>query len=381
MLIGNPGKYVGIILGVAFAAFLIAQQASIFCGLMILTASQVRDVHGVDIWVMDPSVRYIDDILPLPVTADKRIQGVTGVEWATKFYKSLARARLPDNQGSFQQVILLGCDDSYFIGGPKKMIRGDVENLKQADAFIVDDAGYEQLWPKDGKNYQLGKTLEMNDRRGILVGVCEASRTFQTFPIVYTRFQNAIQYSPNERRNVTFVLAKAKTVSGEDHQKTIKDVCDRITKQTGFKAVPHSEFIKMTISWFMANTGIPINFGMMVLMGFIVGTAVAGQTFYLFTVDNIRQFGALKAMGTTNMKIVGMVLSQALQVGFIGLGLGLGGAATFGWLTAGSSKLAFWMWWPVPIITIVAVLLIIFIASIFSLWKALSVEPAIVFKG
>ncbi len=82
----------------------------------------------------------------------------------------------------------------------------------------------------------------------------------------------------------------------------------------------------------MLYTGIPINFGITAFLGFLVGTAIAGQTFYNFTLENLRQFGALKAMGATNFRIVSMILLQALIVGLLGYGLGVGLASVFGWL-------------------------------------------------
>ncbi len=78
----------------------------------------------------------------------------------------------------------------------------------------------------------------------------------------------------------------------------------------------------MTIKYYLLYTGIPFNFGITALLGFLVGTAIAGQTFYNFTIENIKQFGALKAMGTTNTRIVGMILLQALVVGLLGYGTG-----------------------------------------------------------
>ena len=69
-------------------------------------------------------------------------------------------------------------------------------------------------------------------------------------------------------------------------------------------------------------TGIPINFGITAFLGFLVGTAIAGQTFYNFTLENLKQFGALKAMGATNGRIVQMILLQALVVGLLGYGIG-----------------------------------------------------------
>ena len=112
-----------------------------------------------------------------------------------------------------------------------------------------------------------------------------------------------------------------------------------------------------------------------------MGTAIAGQTFYLFTVENIRQFGTLKAMGTSNLRIVGMVMLQALQVGAIGYCLGVGGAAGFGWLMKQNTRLAFLMPWQVPVITAIAVMVMILLSSLLSIRKVLVVEPAIVFKG
>ncbi len=372
MLIGNPAKYLGIVLGVAFASLLIAQQASIFCGLMLLTTSQIQDVQGVSIWVMDANVQFIDDLKPMSENDLYRVRGVQGVDWAVRFYKGLARARLDD--GNYQQVILLGLDDSTLVGAPRKILAGSLSDLLQPDAIIMDDAGYKQLWPKD-KTYQIGRVFEMNDRRGVLVGVCEASRTFQTFPIVYTRYSQATLFAPSERKVMSFILAQGEPgLSSEE-------VCRRIHEQTGLGAHTREKFMSMTLWYFMEKTGIPVNFFITVLLGFIVGTAIAGQTFYLFTVENLKQFGALKAMGASNIRIMGMVLFQAIQVGLIGYGLGIGTAAWFGYKMQGASKLAFYMWWPVPLGTAVAVLVMILLTSLVCVRKALVVDPAIVFKG
>ncbi len=371
MLIGNRAKYLGIIFGIMFAALLIAQQSSIFCGLMLMTTGQIQDVKGASIWVMDPNVQFIDDIKPLKDEDLFRVRGVQGIDWAVKFYKGLARARL--DTGNFQQVILLGLDDGTFVGAPQEMILGHWDDLRRPDALIIDDAGFQQLWP--GEPFSVGKIFEMNDRRGVLVGVCKASRTFQTFPVMYTRFNQAVQFAPAERKVLSFILAEPQPGV------SVEQACRRITEQTGLQAISRQQFTEKTIWYFMKETGIPLNFGITVLLGFIVGTAIAGQTFYLFTVENLKQFGALKAMGTSNLRIVGMVLFQGFQVGVIGYCLGLGLAALFGHFTQYNAKLGFYMWWPIPLITAAAVLFIVMLTSMLCVRKVLSVEPAIVFKA
>ena len=134
------------------------------------------------------------------------MRGVPGVEWAVRLYKGLARGRLAD--GSFQQIILLGLDDTSMVGAPAEMIVGSVADLRRPDAIIMDEAGYKQLWP--GEPLKVGKVFEMNDRRAQIVGICKARPTFQTFPVVYTRYSQATRFVPNERRLLSFVLAQPK---------------------------------------------------------------------------------------------------------------------------------------------------------------------------
>ncbi|MBL8799879.1 MAG: FtsX-like permease family protein [Planctomycetia bacterium] len=371
MLMGDRLKYLGIIFGVAFAALLIAQQSAIFRGVMQMTASRIADVAEPDIWVMNRTVQHIDDIQPLSENALYRVRGVSGVAWAARFYKSQARARLAD--GNFQQMTLLGLDDATLVGAPRQMLLGSLDDLRQPDAVVMDEAGYAHLWPDEPR--ALGRIFEMNDRRAVLVGICKASLSFEGFPILYARYSQAVLYAPSERKVLSFILVK-----GQDGV-PVAEVCQRIREQTGLKALSRDEFAWTTIAYYWEKTGIPLNFGITVLLGFLVGVAIAGQTFYTFTLENLKQFGALKAMGLSNTRLVGMILLQALVVGSIGYGLGVGLAALFGELTHGSAKLAFFMPWQVLLVTAGAVLAIVMLASLLSIRRVLVLEPAIVFRG
>jgi putative ABC transport system permease protein len=338
---------------------------------MRLTISQIRDIRGAEIWVMDPNVQFVDDIKPISENDLYRVRGVDGVDWAVRLYKGLSRARMAD--GGFQQVILLGLDDATLVGAPQQLLVGSLDELRRPDAVIMDRRGYERLWP--GQPIETGKTFEMNDRRALLVGVCEASRTFQTFPVLYTRYSQATQFAPPERKVMSFILAQNKPAV------PAAEVCRRIQQQTGLRALTRHDFTWATIGYYMTRTGIPINFGITVLLGFLVGTAIAGQTFYLFTVENLRQFATLKALGLGNQRIVSMILLQALIVGLIGYGLGVGLAALFGQAVQNTSRLAFFMPWQVLAGTGAAVLLIVLLSSLLSIHRVLVLEPAMVFKG
>ena len=379
MLTGDRAKYFGLVFGVTFAALLMSQQLSIFVGIMKRTGSQILDVRDADIWVMDNKVRYIDEVPGMPDTELQRVRGVPGVQWAERLYKGQARVRLPS--GDFRTVILFGVDDATLVGAPQEMIVGQVGDLRQPDAVIIDKAGYEYLWPEDvpslkAEGYQLGKVFEMNDHRCILVGVCKASAPFQTMPVMYTAYSQTTWYVPRERDTMSFVLAKPEP-GLDPHQ-----VCRNIEERTGRMALTRDQFFWKTIGYFLSSTGIPVNFGITIFLGFFVGVAIAGQTFYLFTVENLRQFGSLKAMGLSNARIVGMILLQALVVGLIGYALGVGLTAIYFFATNQRTQLAgLNMIWEVMAGTGAAVLLIVVLASLVSIRKVLILEPAVVFRG
>jgi putative ABC transport system permease protein len=372
MLTGDRSKYFGLIFGVTFATFLMTQQTSVFMGIITRTASQIIDVRDADIWVMDNKVRYIDEVPGLPATDLERVRGVSGVEWAVKLYKGQVRARL--NDGNFRTIILLGLDDTTLVGAPQQMLAGQVGELRQPDAVIVDKAGYEYLWP--GEPYRLGRTFEINDRRAVLVGVCKASAPFTTLPVIYTRFSQTTWYVPRERDTMSFVLVKSKPGL------TTEEVCRQIERQTGLMALTQDQFFWKTVNYFLGSTGIPVNFGITIALGFLIGVAIAGQTFYLFTIENLKQFGALKAMGLVNRRIVAMILLQALLVGAMGYGIGIGLSALFFVSFSRFTQLAgLHLHWQVMLGSCVAVMLIVVLASLLSVRRVLVLEPAVVFRG
>lgn len=375
---GDRAKYIGIILGLTFASFIIVQQAAIFVGLMTRTYGFITDTNQAAIWVMDDKVRYVDDIKPLNITELFRVRGIEGVDWAVPLFKGLVRAR--QINGEFQQVNLIGIDNATFIGEPPIMLEGKVEDLRMTDAIIVNKEGAEnqlaKVNPKTGEKrpLQVGDTLELNDNRAIVVGIADVTRTFQTQPVVYTTYRRALRYIPFERKNLSYILVQ------NNPSIPPEKLCERITRLTGLAAYTPAQFESLTVNYFLKRTGIPINFGVAIGLGFIIGVAIAGQTFYNFTLDNLRYFGTFKAMGADNTILTKMVLLQSFVVGSIGWGLGIGAASIFGIVSAGS-QLSFRMPWELYTGSYFAMMLICLFAAFISIKKVRRLEPAIVFKS
>jgi len=381
ILIGDKAKFIGIVLGLSFSSLIIVQQSSIFAGLMVRTFGFITDTSQADIWVMDKQVRFIDDVKPLRDTQLYLVRGIEGIKWAVPFYKGLLKARL--RGGNFQMCNVIGIDDSTLIGGPPRMREGEISDLRLVDAIIVNKVGADEMLAENGIYnpekkpvipLRVGEILEINDQRAQVVGICDSSRTFQSQPVIYTTYNRALNYAPPERKQLSYILVKAQDGVSP------KELCRTINARSDLAAYTNQEFKRLTFDYYMENTGIPLNFGIAVLLGVIIGMAISGQTFYNFILDNLRFLATFKAMGANNRLLTKMVLLQAVWVGFIGWGLGVGAAAVFGWFSR-NSDLSFLLMWQLYVISGVVMFLITGLSAWIGLNRVYRLDPAIVFKS
>ena len=374
MLIGDRGKYLGLIFGIAFASLLIAQQGGIFVNIMMRTASFIYEMRDVDIWVMDKQVNNLDIIEPLSDTALNIVRSVDGVKWAVPLLKTMGVAKPID--GRLNQASIIGVDNASLVGIPRKLVLGHWENLRKPNAVIIDTVGYDLLWPKDAGHYQLGKTLELNDRRAVIVGIADTMPPFTFTPIFYTRFSNALLYTNGGRKRTSFILARARDPNA------IAATVKAINNHTNFRAMSREDFITSTIGFYLKNTGIPVNFGVTVALGLIVAAVIVSLLLNMFVNDNIKQFGALKAMGVSNSRLLRIVLLQSVVVFTLGFSLGSGMAALFFHYAGNTAALkGFYLPWYILAMTAVLIFAVTILSSLFSMRRVLTIDPAIVFKG
>lgn len=370
MLFGDRAKYAMLVCGLTFCALLMTQQTSVFCGLLLWTTATIRNVR-VPVWVADSKVEQVNEVVPLREIELQRVRSVDGVQWAVPLFWSILQARLPD--GTFQAVQLTGLDSATLVGRPGRIREGNIEDLRLPNAVIVDQVAISKF-RKRGIQLHIGSTFEINDKEARVVAICETERSFLGQPYVFTTYSRALEYSPPQRKLLSFILVQPKPET--DVAGLIKD----IGRLGGLRAFSSDDFARRTIEWYFKNTGIPISFGTVVLMGIIVGIAIAGQTFYLFIHENIRFMAALKAMGAGRFLLIRMVTLQAFTVGFTGYGLGVGLAAGFGNAVLRKGEPPFYMPWQVLVFSGAVILLICVLSALVGVIKVVRAEAAMVFK-
>jgi putative ABC transport system permease protein len=382
MLFGDTAKYLMLVAGLFFATFLIVQQASVFCGLMRWTTATLKNV-GAPIFVVEERVEQVNETNPMRDTDVARVRSVSAVRWAMPLYSGIQRVRLAD--GSFKTVQLIGIDAASLAGAPARMVEGNLEDLRLPNTVVIDELATQRLSSDPGdpsKRIKIGDQFEINDVEARVVGICEAMRSFTGGPYIWTTYERALQYTPQSRKMLTAVIAAP--VEGM----TSDEAAAAIEEATGLRAYVNrdfgdnaKDFNTATVWWYVKNTGIPISFGTTVVIGFIVGVAIACQTFYAFVLDNLKHLGALKAMGMSNFRLSLMLVFQALTVGIIGFGLGLLATSAFAMGAIKNGQPPFYMPWQIPVGAFLAVQVICMLAALMGIIRLSLYEPAMVFRA
>ncbi len=367
MLFGDRTKYLTLVLSLAFATMLMNQQGAIFLGLLTQATGPLQNVGQADLWVVDPGTDWVAEYRPLSDHKLSRVRSVSGVEWAEPFFSNYAITELKN--GNFKRVQILGLSRSTLAGRPPVMVEGRVEDLWTPDAIIVEIKSKDKLG-----GVEIGDTLKINDRRAVVVGFCKARQGFESNAIIYTTFDNAMGFTPVGRKAISYILVKAKD------RAELKELQARINSLGDVTALTTDEFRIRTMSYITIATGIGFNFGITIALGFVVGLLLSASIFYQFTIENLRQFATLKALGASAWLLAAMVMIQALVVGVIGYGIGVGMAGAFTIFTIKSeSELSAKLPWELLVISMVAMLLTVMLGSVLSLKRVIRVSPGTVF--
>jgi len=372
MLMGDRAKYLMLVGGLTFASLLMTQQYGVFQGLLAWTTSHLRNMRA-SLWVVEAHVEYANETKALRDTDVNRVRSVAGVDFAVPMYQGVVKAKIAD--GADKIVMLIGLHGATLFGRPPLMLRGSLEDLRLPNTVVIDELGVARLSAGRPAPIGLGDTFEINDREARVVGICRTERHFFGYPYVFSSYDQALQYAPRQRKMLSVILAEPKPGL------VAADVARRIERETGLKAYTTEEFTKVTVAYVWKNTGIPASFMTTIVLGFIVGIAICGQTFYSFVLEILRHLGALKAMGASTARLAGMLLVQAFTVGLIGYGLGVGLTAVFGFFVKDAGMPPFVLDYSTLAKTAGAILVICSLAALLGIRKVARLEPAIVFRG
>lgn len=362
-------RFVVTLTGIVFALVLIIVQFGLFLGFTTTTSNNI-DHSRADLWAVFHSVGYFDTGRMFSERKYYEVLATPGVQQAEKYIQNFAYWKKPD--GGVENVQVIGFRPGSGLGEPWNIAEGNLLDVKEEDGVIVDELYKQKLGVA-----KIGDRVEIGDHRARVVGFTRGIRSFTTSPFVYTSFKNSLNYTrPASREDqLTYILIKvAPGFAPGEVQKNLR------LRVTDLDFYTSEEFSRRTRFYWMFTTGAGLAVLTAALMGLVVGIAVVAQTIYAATVDHIREYGTLKAMGATNGYLYRVLVEQAVWSAVLGYGFAL---IVAHFIVQSSEKGGALILVPLSMkigMLFLAILMCI-AAAVVSINKVTRIDPAMVFKG
>jgi len=353
--------------GIVFAVVLIVVELGLFVG-FTSTTSNLIDNSGADLWVASKNVPYVEQGVAFSERKLYQVRAIPGVADAQKFITRWAQWKQPNGHQEAVQVVGFNPDAS--LGRPWNLVQGSVEDLKAPDAVIMDELYKEKL----GVTH-LGQLFEINGHRARVVGYTHGIRAFTTSPYVFTTFKRAQDYTGTAEDQTIYILVKA--APGADLTQIRRGILNEVR---GVEIFTNEQFSHMTQFYWMFTTGAGVAVLLAALLGLVVGFVVVAQTIYATTVDHLREFGTLKAMGAPNSYVYRVIIKQAAISAVIGYVLGMIVSA-FVVHASQQGGAAILLRWPMAVGMFFLTLFMCVGAGLVSINKVTRLDPAMVFRG
>jgi len=364
-LLHDKTRFAITLVGVTFSVVLVFSQFGIYLGFM-RNASIIIDNTPVDIWITSKNSANFD--FPLPFTELKlnKVKEMPGVAWADKL--TLTWVNLKKKDGGSENIELIGFNPETGIGGPWNLEEGSIQDLKAGKGIIVDESAF----PKLG-TLRVGDYVEVNDNRVKVVGITRGIRGFTTAPYVFTMYRTAQEIDSWVADRTVFILVRV----AEGYR--VSDVIASLRTIRDVDVLASRDYSWKTRMYWTIQTGIGIGFGLTAVMAIVVGMVIVSQTIYTATVEHLREFGTLKAIGATNSEVYGIIVKQALINATLGYAAGLA-ITLFARRFIELAGLAIIIPLELMLAIFVVTVLMCLAASIVSVRKAVNIDPLVVFR-
>lgn len=355
--------------GIAFSTILVLAQVGIYIG-MVKNAVAVITHTDADIWIASKNIRNVDFGVPFPEERVYRVRSLPEVLWARRLIVYWGYLKLAN--GGQEQVEIIGFNPNTGFGAPWRMIEGGWRDVKGGRYLIMDKTSEKRI----GK-LKVGSIWELDGKRFELVGISDGLKSFTTAPVVcmtFNELQN-LSYGAIKPGETTYIAAKLRDKS--ESRKIAKILRARLKNND---VMTRDDFIMRTIRYWTIQTGIGMSIFLTAFLGLMIGGAIVGQTIYSNTMQHMKEYGTLKAMGATNRDIYRTIFSQAGINAAIGYAVGAISIMSAKGVVEKAG---------VPLYTSAVVFIVIFFmigaASIMSAWfsvkKIKTIDPVMVFKG
>jgi putative ABC transport system permease protein len=354
------------IAGVSFAVTLVLVQVGLFLGLLD-NASITIDRIPADLWITSRNTPNVDFAHTFPDTRVQRVRSVPGVARADNLIIWFMQMSLPT--GAREGTLVYAMEDLQAWGLPWEHTGASARDLRRGKNIMLDDSAQKRFG-----HFETGDYREVLDNRLQIIGQSHGARSFTTTPIAFMDIDRAQTMDGQLDGETTYVVVRCQ--GGADVDRVAAEIRRRLPYNDVYT---RQQWADRSRQYWTANTGIGLNAYLTVALGCVIGVIVVGQTLYTATMEHLREFGTVKAIGGSNADIYKILIEQALISAVIGFVLGVFPAYAAAPLVAmGDLKLII----PAPMLLYVFIGTVVMClgASLISFRKVASIDPAMVFR-
>lgn len=367
-LLYDKPKSFGALFGIIISIFLIGQQVGIFLFLTGLMAGLPQSTQSkVGLWVINSATQDANSLGLLDARLQREVESIPGVARAYPLVVAAAQAKFPSGETAAGTIV--GSQYPAFKGGPWNLTKGTAADLLAEGAFSCDEFDEKILG-----GATLGTQFELGGKKAYIAAQTRGARGFGG-AYLFTTVERARAYGQISPDKVSAIL-----VDLEPNADTLA-VQSRINATIfGVKAWKTEDLSASTISFILGTSGIAISTGTLIVFAVISGLIIIGLTLYSATIDRIRDYATLKAIGSTNGFVTRLILIQCVILAFVGYILStiLLQGFKFG-LAQGGVLFEY-----TPIIRlgffVITVIISVF-GAVFAIRRITKLEPATVFRG
>ena len=310
ILLHDRTRFAITVSGVAFAVTLVFVQVGLFEGLLD-NASITIEQTTADLWITARNTPNVDFSNAFSEMLVQRVRSIAGVARADNLIVWFVQVSLPT--GVKENAVIYALEDFAPWNLPWKILQGNHRDLRRGKYVLLDESAAKRFGP-----FEVGDYREFMGQRLKIIGRTREARSFTTNPIAFMDYRVAQSLDRENLKNrTTYILVKL--TQGADPTAVAAEIRRRL---------PHNDvrdrrdWAGRSRSYWTDNTGLGLNMLMTISLGCLVGVVVVAQTLYTSTMEHIKEFATVKAIGGTDREIYIVVAKQAAIAAVIGFLVG-----------------------------------------------------------
>lgn len=354
--------------GVGFAVTLVLVQTGLFLGLMDNAASAV-DHMDADVWVAAKNTPNIDFARAFPDTYVDQVRAIDGVERADNLIVWFLRMALPNGAQEGMEVYAM---ERFRIWNlPWNVSEGHPEDLARGRFCMLDDSAVRRCGP-----FHTGEYREFIGRRLKIIARSHDALSFTTAPMAFMDLRVAQSLTPELRGQTTYIVVKL--APGANRQRVISEIRRRLPY---VDVHSREDWSHASRTYWIKNVGLGMNLFMSVFLGCLIAVMVVAQNLYTSTMEHVKEFGTVKAIGGANADIYRILAKQATLSALFGFWTGV--VLAMGLRSALARGADLKMLVPASVwgATFVGTIVLCLAAALISFRKVSRLDPAMVFRG